>query len=85
MCLYIQPNVAPPSVLVCEEHLGVQLELVHLEGHLRHQQGNEHKLQPHLHSVVVDNCTNSETVDISSAGSISGMILAGIQAWFLVY
>ena len=34
MCLYIQPNVAPPSVLVPEDHLGGLLELVHLREHV---------------------------------------------------
>ena len=39
MCLYIQPNVAPPSVLVLGEHLNGLLELLHLREHVV-----EHKL-----------------------------------------
>ena len=33
MGLYIQPNVAPPSVLVLEQHLSGPLELLHLVEH----------------------------------------------------
>ena len=40
MGLYIQPNVAPPFILVHEEHLGGHCELLHLKGH-----GRQHKLQ----------------------------------------
>ena len=42
MGLYIQPNVAPPSVLVLEEHLGDLLELVHMIEHVR--EDIKHKL-----------------------------------------
>ena len=34
MLLCIQPNVAPPSVLVLDEHLGGLLELLHLKEHV---------------------------------------------------